>query len=1408
MKLVRGFPRGIAVAAAALTCCMVSSSAFGDPCVVTDNGSGTVTLPPIGCEYLSPDEVHMIIAGLPPGTTLNFAPIHKAFVCGEQGVPTACTVSFPPGVCEGPGGAMGGQQDCFNSDGDFTVQGTGALSSYSRAISLPLSCQVATAPRTPGQPVQSFDTQMFRLVGQITGDPDFDLLRITAGNDFGLPSPGHTTLTQIGGGNWNVDSFFDITYRIDFVGAPGGPLAGMSGSTTGTIRMVAFGPGGGVACCLPSGACVLTTNTASCLSQGGTPQGPATSCLGIICGGPPEACCLPSGVCVDGLSAGECLAQNGTPQGAGSVCVPGMCGGTGACTPTPLGDGCLQTTCPTPGNSCVPTCINFDPLTGQSRVINCDCRDPNECHAVIQGGAPGTGGGDDGSPRGGGNPCVVPDNGGGTVTLPPAGCAYLSPDDVHMIIDGLPPGTTIEFAPIHTDFICRGDQPTGVCSFPVPFPGVDCDQPGGGLGGEQECSDSVIQGTLQGTGALASFNRPVLIPLSFETHVGPRSPGDPVQSFDTQMFRMFGQITGDPDFDLLRITAGTDFGLPSPGHTTLTQLPGGNWAVDSFFDITYRIDFVGASTGPLAGMSGSTTGTIRMATGSGPACQGNCPPGMVCRETRTVRADGTYDVCCNCEFTIEACCLPDGTCIEIDPVGCETELGGTPQGAGSICTADLCPQPDCGPRPDGSKCNSAVCPVSGEACLPTCVKYNPATGVTSVVSCECRSPDECHAIINGGATDPDGGPGSPRGANPCVVPDNGGGTVTLPPAGCQYLSPDEVHMIVDGLPAGTTIELAPIHKDFICHEQGSQGVCSTAFPPGICEGTGGSMGGNQDCFQSQGQFAVNGTGALAGFVRSLAMPLSCEVHTAPRTPGDDVQTFDTQMFRMFGQITGDPDFDLLRITAGNDFGLPSPGHTTLTRVPGGNWAVDSFFDITYRIDFVGAPGGPLAGMSGSTTGTIRMETGNGTPPSCAGSCPPGMVCEESITFDPASGTFELCCRCVDAPPACVPTPNGDGCQPTVCADPTERCVPVCVNFDPATGATRVTDCECKPPEACHAVFLPGGPGGDPDGGDPRGGNPCVVTDNGGGTITLPPAGCQYLSPDEVHMIIDGLPAGTTIEFAPIHKDFICHEQPGASVCSTAIPPGLCEVPGGSMGGNLDCFDSQAQFSVNGTGGLAGYTRSLSLPLGCEVHSAPRVPGQPVQSFDTDMFRMFGQITGDPDFDLLRITAGTDFGLPSPGHTTLTQQPGGTWAVDSFFDITYRIDFIGAPGGPLAGMSGSTTGTIRMETGVGGGGGLPQCQGVCPPGTICDQQITPNADGTLTVCCVCRPNCTCPGDVVSDGVLNGRDIQAFVDCILGLGTPGTMINCTCVDMDGNGPSMSDIPLFVEALLNKSPCPPLP
>ncbi|MFQ5417921.1 MAG: hypothetical protein ACE5FL_12845, partial [Myxococcota bacterium] len=50
-------------------------------------------------------------------------------------------------------------------------------------------------------------------------------------------SPGHTTLTDLGNGTFNVDSFFDITYTIQFQGAAGSALDGLSGTTQATIQM-------------------------------------------------------------------------------------------------------------------------------------------------------------------------------------------------------------------------------------------------------------------------------------------------------------------------------------------------------------------------------------------------------------------------------------------------------------------------------------------------------------------------------------------------------------------------------------------------------------------------------------------------------------------------------------------------------------------------------------------------------------------------------------------------------------------------------------------------------------------------------------------------------------------------------------------------------------------------------------------------------------------------------------------------------------------------------------------------------------------------------------------------------------------------------------------------------------------
>jgi hypothetical protein len=481
---------------------------------------------------------------------------------------------------------------------------------------------------------------------------------------------------------------------------------------------------------------------------------------------------------------------------------------------------------------------------------------------------------------------------------------------------------------------------------------------------------------------------------------------------------MQGTLFGDPDFESLILVAGQGGGSPplppSWGHTTLTDRGDGTFHVDSFFDITYQIDFVGAPGGVLDGLSGSTQGTTRN------------------------EARGTRD--------------------------------------------------------------------------------------------------------------------------PCIIADDGTGTVELPPPGCEYLDIPGRHQIIVGLPPGTTIELEPRYLAFLC-------------PTGVCGQPGGSLGGEQELFQGELVLQAEGTGALADFRRTLRLPFAAETHTGPRTPGDPIQSFAADLINLQGSLFGDPDFASLQITEGSGNGLPSPGHITLTDLGDGTFHVDSFFDITYQIDFVGAPGSVLEGFGGSTELTATINTREG----------------HENAIEPDDGT---------------------------------------------------------------------------------------------GTATLPPEGAAYLGLIDRLAILDGLPPGSSVALGPRLWLFFCDSVP-------------CSQAGGTLGGDSENFQALLSLDLEGSGVFAGYTRSLTLPVAVESHSGPRSAGGPLQIFDHDLFLLQGVIFGDPDFLQLAITAGTGNTLPSPGHTTLTDQGDGTFLVDSFFDITYEIDFIGAPGSLFDGLSGTTQGAARI-----------------------------------------------------------------------------------------------------------------
>jgi hypothetical protein len=228
-------------------------------------------------------------------------------------------------------------------------------------------------------------------------------------------------------------------------------------------------------------------------------------------------------------------------------------------------------------------------------------------------------------------------------------------------------------------------------------------------------------------------------------------------------------------------------------------------------------------------------------------------------------------------------------------------------------------------------------------------------------------------------------------AVPVIVPDNGSGTAQMPIlADYPSLTP---MMIVDGLPMGSQVNIAATHET----------------PTNYAEQAGGTLGGTRSAGGGPlFTWQMTGTGVFAAFNRTIVMPgggsvasffdpaftvsgSNYEVHAAPRMLAAPVQTYATDMFRMFSQIIGDPDFDLLRFTAGTDFGMPSPGQTKLTQV-GPNWNVESFFDVTYRIDFVGRAGGTFSGMSGSTTRTVRLQIGEPVPePASLGLAAIGLV---------------------------------------------------------------------------------------------------------------------------------------------------------------------------------------------------------------------------------------------------------------------------------------------------------------------------------------------------------------------------------------------------------------------------------
>jgi hypothetical protein len=554
-----------------------------------------------------------------------------------------------------------------------------------------------------------------------------------------------------------------------------------------------------------------------------------------------------------------------------------------------------------------------------------------------------------------------------------------------LIIDGLPPGTTMEL----------DDSLYSYSSI--------VRTPGGSLGGEIQSFDASLRLRVSGTGTLAGFNRTLVVPVHLDIHTGPRTPGDPIQSFPTALYLLAGELFGDPDFCEFRISAGTEMGLPSPGQETLTDLGGGTFAVESFFDVTYQIEFEGCPGSQLEGYAGRTTATIRIYQGepktwnpgddhkmhfpqlpdlSGWAVNATWMPiglgptvtladDWLCSETgwvKDIHFWGSYwfDIFLPIDtFTLSIHSdVPAGVDLQYSHPGeLLWERRITALNVSQFLALGEGWHDPSTNLWDASNHNLYY---QYDVYLDSIDWFWQEEGTVYWLDINARINN--NETVRWGWKSTldhwnDDGTWIAEPEDWCVEPDNGSGTVDLP-ADCIYYSPEETMLIIDGLPPGTTIELDPILQDYF----------------NINRQPGGTLGGEILNFDATLSLTVHGTGILAGFNRSLAVPVSLEVHTGPRTPGDPVQTFPTALYSLTGQLFGDPDFCEFLISGGIAFGLPSLGQMTLTDLGDGTYHVESFFDITYQIQFEGCPGSQLEDYSGVTTATIRMQHPTEEPP--------------------------------------------------------------------------------------------------------------------------------------------------------------------------------------------------------------------------------------------------------------------------------------------------------------------------------------------------------------------------------------------------------------------------------------------
>ncbi|RME37392.1 MAG: hypothetical protein D6788_09555, partial [Planctomycetota bacterium] len=443
-------------------------------------------------------------------------------------------------------------------------------------------------------------------------------------------------------------------------GVPRGP-----GSDCASVRC----PLPAEACCLPDGSCTELPPS-QCQERGGAPQGAGTSCARTVCPLPPEACCLRDGTCVE-LTPTQCQERGGTSQGAGTTCA--------------------NTTCPLPPEAC---CLPDG---------TCEMVPPDVCQQGLQG-----------VPLGPGTRCQGDADGNGQDDACQADqpCDDCGPGP-HWIHDppcpaGIDRMTSGALIGIDLDLDCVADIST-VLHGPVTVrrsnPLDDSVQfPGSAsVDGHLDVIDTEIVALDLSNPAAGIFMRggaafPTASPL--RPTLGAMVEQGPAPQLVDSFFDVFVEVESPMFFppllynwDPIRVKSVIDCVPPIAGYLhprgciplyDIPPVPGVPPPPPIANLVTARHDTFPTCGTPSAGDCFTPNGT--------PYCDDETCCGKVCEVMPFCCEVEWNDNCAGMAMEVcerpEACCMPEGRCLDTIPSLCR-ERGGTPLGPDTACEGDL-----------------------------------------------------------------------------------------------------------------------------------------------------------------------------------------------------------------------------------------------------------------------------------------------------------------------------------------------------------------------------------------------------------------------------------------------------------------------------------------------------------------------------------------------------------------------------------------------------------------------------------------------------------------------------------------------------------------------------------------------